>query len=69
MEEKLKTIKDMDLTCEDVCPDICTTVGMIRGEAIKWIKNLQKRRTPITGVNEGKINWIKMFFGIEESEL
>lgn len=82
MNVKLKTLKEMDLRCEDVCPKQCTSIGFIREEAIKDIKELKKvdckERHLIGGNNrwsyseEGKnaiINYISWKFNITEEDL
>lgn len=39
---ELKTLKDLDTKCEDVCPEICNSIEIIRQEAIKQIKESEK---------------------------
>lgn len=74
---ELKTLKDMDLTCQDLCPNICNSIGIIRGEAIKhikhWKEEIKKADEYCTPEEDtdlfGMIKAFEDFFNITEEDL
>jgi hypothetical protein len=80
MSKELKTLKDLTYSEDNLFLNVCPYD--LREEAIKWIKELNKKeilRTPTgkyyygidvsLGDVETLTKWIKHFFNIEESEL
>ena len=75
----MKTLKEMDLKCEDVCPNICSSVELLRQEAINLIKELTNgtniswtEKHPLYNFRHDVYpvaDFIKLFFNITDEDL
>lgn len=69
--KELKTLKDIQIIGPDGVEDSEYVKGLLRAEAVKWVKELDKDRTDFNGILLGKIKASVLidFFNLTEVDL